>query len=57
MLICGFSMQNLEQVTQVGLKPSLEERQMDYLCVSGEGELTASVPSWAAVGTEPCQHL
>ena len=41
----------------MGLKASLEERQMDYLCMSGEGELTASVPGWAAVGTEPCQHL
>ena len=41
----------------MGLKAFLEEQQMDYPCVSGEEELTASVPGWAAVGTEQCQHL
>ena len=41
----------------MGLKASLEERQLDYLCVSGEGELAASVPGWVAVGTEQCLHL
>lgn len=42
---------------RVGFKVSLEEQQMDNPCVRGEEELTASVPGWAAVGTDQRQNL
>lgn len=36
----------------MGLKAALEDQQMDKPCVSGEEELTISMPGWAVVGKE-----